>query len=278
MQTLEEDLQSLCGSTKLERDRAETRVRASAPQLSESELVSAHAWISENLVQPQSSWEQLFGALRAACILLPFHTMRRDLALESTLTEGVLRCLEHTEFRVRIAAGECLGVLCEIGGLEIFRRHVALVKAGIRDHLEREDIGECPSEEMPSSSQLSSSSNPLREKLNSEEIFHDTAGWKSLETWMRCLQCMVKGLPEVDFELYEDLDFFDLLFEALRHTNRFVRETGYGLLGAASEATKGHVHTMEVVKQLHDGLSDNWSQVCKFSVLYLRDPSFLTCD
>lgn len=261
IQALEENLQSLCGPTKLERDRAESQLRSSAPHLSESELASAHTWASEILMRPQTSWEELFGALTAARLLLPLHPSRCDLAQASGLIEGVLRCLEHSEFRVRIAAGEALGVLCEIGGLEMFRRYVGLVKTGIRDHLDRQEGEEEPQEDVLSSSPRASSPNPLREKLNSEEIFHDTAGWKSLETWMRCLQCMVKGLPEMDLELYEDLDFFALLFDALRHTNRFVRETGYGLLGAASEATKGRVHTMEVAKQLHEGLADNWSQV-----------------
>lgn len=114
------------------------------------------------------------------------------------------------------------------------------------------------------------------------KIFHDTAGWKHLETWMkwvlfyshlisrsqfatesvsltvdtltrvltvhvrgdskfllplwvhfstgiflcRCLQSVIDGC-EVNFNSQVDQMLLDLIFTALTHTNRFVRETGY---------------------------------------------------
>lgn len=42
----------------------------------------------------------------------------------------------------------------------------------------------------------------------------------------RCLQYIIEGLGH-NFNPYVDQDLLDLIFRALTHTNRFVRETGY---------------------------------------------------
>ncbi|THD20663.1 Armadillo type fold, partial [Fasciola hepatica] len=99
-------------------------------------------------------------------------------------------------------------------------------------------------------------------------IFHDTAGWKNLETWMKCLQQMVINLTPDDFIQVERSEILDVIFKAVQHVNRFVRETGYDVLATV---IRGHVcyddpntnqsRYVDVAKQLVAGLSDNWSQV-----------------
>jgi len=42
----------------------------------------------------------------------------------------------------------------------------------------------------------------------------------------RCLQSMIDNCGPA-FSQYIDQDLLDLVFQSLRHTNRFVRETGY---------------------------------------------------
>ena len=44
----------------------------------------------------------------------------------------------------------------------------------------------------------------------------------------RCLQSVIEGCGKA-FDEYITQDLLDLIFQALNHTNRFVRETGYQL-------------------------------------------------
>ena len=46
-----------------------------------------------------------------------------------------------------------------------------------------------------------------------------------------CLQRVVEGCGQ-EFQPYIDPDLMELIFRALHHTNRFVRETGYHVCGA----------------------------------------------
>lgn len=58
------------------------------------------------------------------------------------------------------------------------------------------------------------------------QIFHDTAGWKNLETSLKALQSMIEGCG-TDFQPFVDEELLSLVFRTLTHTNRFVRETGF---------------------------------------------------
>ena len=50
-------------------------------------------------------------------------------------------------------------------------------------------------------------------------------------TDFRCLQSVILGCGR-EFNSFVDQDLLDLIFNALTHTNRFVRETGYYVCGA----------------------------------------------
>ena len=62
--------------------------------------------------------------------------------------------------------------------------------------------------------------------MKSFQIVHDSAGWRHLETSMRCLQHVIEGCGS-SFNRFITPELLNLLFQALDHTNRFVRETGY---------------------------------------------------
>lgn len=93
---------------------------------------------------------------------------------------------------------------------------------------------------------------------------------------MKCLHCAICGLGSARFSEYRDPEILTLIFKAVNHTNRFVRETGYDLLGTIIENHGcGGVGTdqdgvdsvpdfIRVAKQLAIGLADNWSQVSSF--------------
>ncbi len=62
----------------------------------------------------------------------------------------------------------------------------------------------------------------------------------------RCLQAMIDGCGR-EFNSYIDQELLELIFQALTHTNRFVRETGYYVLGSLvnCNANQGMGHTVQ---------------------------------
>jgi hypothetical protein len=93
---------------------------------------------------------------------------------------------------------------------------------------------------------------------------HGTEGWKALETSVRALQQVVDALPPADVAPRLSAPVRAVLYGALGHPNRFVRETGHFMLASASAALKGPAleeAADELAPRIADGLSDNWSQV-----------------
>ncbi|KAG2487842.1 hypothetical protein HYH03_013559 [Edaphochlamys debaryana] len=95
------------------------------------------------------------------------------------------------------------------------------------------------------------------------ELRHDTEGWKCLETSMRALQGLVEGVgPSIASRLDEPTR--ELLYRAVHHTNRFVRETAHLVLASVCCALRGpalQAAAGRVAELLADGMGDNWSQV-----------------
>ena len=92
---------------------------------------------------------------------------------------------------------------------------------------------------------------------------HESEGWGSLETSMKCLSSMLRGLSYSDenksyFVLEKSL--FELLQTCSTHSNRFVRE--YALLALADCVVLLKKDELEeLFPLLKIGLCDNWSQV-----------------
>ncbi|CAH8447297.1 unnamed protein product [Schistosoma turkestanicum] len=85
---------------------------------------------------------------------------------------------------------------------------------------------------------------------------------------MKSLQEMVSNLPAKDFAKVDKTVILELIFKAVQHVNRFVRETGYDVLSTMisrhlcySESEAKETTYINVANQLVLGLSDNWSQV-----------------
>lgn len=78
------------------------------------------------------------------------------------------------------------------------------------------------------------------------------------------LQQIIDGCGEA-FRPHVSPEFLDVLFRALLHRNRFVRETCYHVLAALCTLCT-HQQLLEfsdsVAQRLQDGLDENWSQVC----------------
>ena len=46
----------------------------------------------------------------------------------------------HYEYRVRIAAGELMGALCNLGGVSVFSRFLPRIMEGIEENLNRDPL------------------------------------------------------------------------------------------------------------------------------------------
>ncbi|CAL8072438.1 unnamed protein product [Calicophoron daubneyi] len=260
-------LDLLCAPKKLDREKGEEQFRSIV--LSQGDLVYLCQWIAEKL-EGLSNWEDVYGGLTVAAILLENATdgAIKELGLLDEVESRVLECHENEEFRVRIAAGQLMGCLCRRLGLPVFKRFIPRVIQGVTENLERNT--ETPATEV----QLSQRELELAKERDTNlsrsslSIFHDTAGWKHLETWMKCIQQMVTNLKPEDFVQVERAEILNLIFKAVQHTNRFVRETGYDVLATLiqghacySDPHSGETKYLPIANQLVQGLSDNWSQV-----------------
>ncbi|KAJ7369805.1 hypothetical protein OS493_036321 [Desmophyllum pertusum] len=200
-----------------------------------------------------------------------------------TLRKQTLQLMHDDEARVRIASGEVLGALCTARGPEVFVACCDEILRNVSDNLERklpdpEEMDKGLIHKLTGSEK--DTTEDMHKKADAAQIFHDTAGWKHLETSMRCLQSVIEGCGK-SFNEHITQNLLDLIFQALNHTNRFVRETGYQLCASLvrlgrkqdessdiTEAVAVDVEDNAILKHgdqfadyLTKGLSDNWSQV-----------------
>jgi len=254
-----EIIQKLCSHQKLDRDKGVEELRAFLHHESDN---SSHSQIAQallNTLKTSSTWEAKHGCLMGVQVLIE---NGNQAPLEKEVIPLLPQLLEDDEPRVRLSAGEVLGCVCRFNGPAAFEQLKATIMSGILSNLER-DVN-------------SDGAKDLADKLVHEHevpsdiarIFHDTAGWKALESYMNALKFAVEGCG-TRFHPHVTKDLVELLFKTLSHTNRFVRETSFYVLAAiicCFEQMKqdGNVSAdllMPVAKSLALGLSDNWSQV-----------------
>ena len=258
---------SLSSHQKLERDRGLESLALhlkSSPSPLEDEtflLQLLEGKVSLDGDSVNSPWEQLHGGLQA----LNVYTNRGGSSEEfpSKVLALAKHFLGHSESRVRNSAGQLLGTLAKQQGQEIYGSCKPGLLTGIRKCLERHEEADSTIKEKLGNGNGNSNS-------SSQTVFHDTAGWGHLETNMKALEAIISNTGS-SFDTCIDLPLLDLVFDSLKHTNRFVRETGYMVCCALvsihpkNEDTdrKGQVWSQgaRFASALEIGLSDNWSQV-----------------
>ncbi|MEW5302135.1 MAG: hypothetical protein WDW36_004944 [Sanguina aurantia] len=201
-------------------------------------------------------------------------------AVQQNLLDGCMQLLEDPEVRVRLAVGELLRALAVAdGSSRVWDETHGRIMDSIRLHFDRDGEGSRAGSTAPSttSSPAMSRSNSANDligallensyrvqKPGSGELRHGTEGWRCLETSMRALQQLIDGCgPQLAPQLRSP-EVLELLFESLRHPNRFVREAGHMSMRTACAALKGEsldALVEQIAERLADGLSDNWSQV-----------------
>ncbi|XP_078313834.1 uncharacterized protein LOC111130281 [Crassostrea virginica] len=267
-------IEDLCSSLKLERDRGFQSFVKHVDSVENEDIAGLERNVTKLLSEEDSSWEKIHGGLMAAKALLTTGKSTDDFAVD--MRSLALKFLEDREFRVRIAAGEVLGALCKKIGPAVYENCKSTILEGIRSNLERERMSVSSQQEQEETDKLMEklSSSPARtNSVDADQIFHDTAGWKSLETWMKCLQSVVDNCGHL-FNECVDQELLKLIFQALDHTNRFVRETGYYVCSslvsigvkdketlALEEENAVYRHGEQFARYMAKGLADNWSQV-----------------
>ncbi|KAK2178117.1 hypothetical protein NP493_558g01003 [Ridgeia piscesae] len=296
-------LELLCSSAKIKRDRGAIELHNHLRETDSEGLKQLENSVRLLLQDADAPWERKHGALMGFKELLGLGVTDENLLKCSDEFTGVakecaLHMLEDSESRVRLAAGEVMGMLCRRVGPSIYEDTKDVIMQGVITNLERQPMiepsasGHVDTEKLAekltgstsgsdADGSISPGTSPRRvtmlQRLSStsaEEIFHDTAGWKSLETWMKCLQAVINGCG-TNFNRFVTQELLDLIFQTLSHTNRFVRETGYyvcGSLVGCNYSESGEVllpPEENAIYQLGDqfskwlgtGLADNWSQV-----------------
>lgn len=198
------------------------------------------------------SWETKLGYLQSGTVVMASADTDSLKDFGIKLMDQSLLLLTDDEVRVRQASGELLGQLCKTFGTEVFELARQRVIDLIKVNLERSNEG------------VDASSRIMK---GSEAIFHDTAGWRNLETSMKALEHMVEGCGD-SFRPFLDQNLLHLIMKSLTHTNRFVRETGYFTLnsfirsGAVSSGSgRNTSFSSQFAQKIANGLADNWSQV-----------------
>jgi len=281
----EEILKHISSTSKLERDKGIEKLTETIDIKDVATWSSVMKSLDNIDKNSEISWEEKHGYLMAQKCLIP--VIKDDGSAQGfvkKLTETALGWLTDSEVRVRIAAGECLGELCKLLGPAIFKACKDVVLLLVKNNLERK-----VDKENKSGAEEIQETGKLMEKLTRNQsweasnIFHDTAGWKNLETSLSCLQRMVEGLGILATQFIDE-ELLQLIFICLNHTNRFVRETGFHVcttfISVCSMEENKAEDAMEVdtdnltdfdnpiIKygsvlsdHLAQGLSDNWSQV-----------------
>lgn len=275
----------LYSNVKLQRDQGIVELSKLLSSMDTTVISAVITNLVEVLSLPNTPWESKHGSLMGLKSIIS-STRFKDIGnsaewqeKEENIIPICLDLLVYEEVRVRLASGELIGSLCEVRGPQVYETCNSCVLGLIEENLEREskETKLLDDEEM-SAKFRDHPAGPIirRGSIDKTQIFHDTAGWKCLETSIKCLQSMVDGCG-IRFRPYIDQRILDLLFRGLHHTNRFVRETGYyvfaSLVSCGAEETdipsnqeyanpfKAEPYGHQVAQALAIGLSDNWSQV-----------------
>eukprot|EP00123_Amoebidium_parasiticum_P008862 comp19068_c0_seq1/m.21543 comp19068_c0_seq1/g.21543 ORF comp19068_c0_seq1/g.21543 comp19068_c0_seq1/m.21543 type:complete len:696 (-) comp19068_c0_seq1:466-2553(-) len=280
-----EAVSELESGKKLERDKGIDTLTQQLGQLTAEDVPCLEAVLLSKLTEER--WQSRHGGLLGcqAILLTKGTQVSMSQNFQDQLLARSLVLLDDREARVRLAAGEILGTLCRVGGgaalygrsieghlldrvRHTLKRDAKLLiqevlvlrkKIGGRSYV-RDENGD-PGGDSSDGEDLTGE--PIVPG-NVDHLFHDTAGWKSLETNFRCLQQVMEAC-EGGFSEYLSPDFLQLVYTAVKHKNRFVRGTGFEICGLVVDCCKDEAQLMSLAHDLNlrlaTGLADNWSTV-----------------
>ena len=257
----------ITSNSKLDRDRGIRNLEAALKNDPHLTQIFLDLTLSHGLNQ-SLEWQSKLGILSAAIVL----SRQPNVEAMKDLAPKAIKWLSDDEVRVRVFAGDFLGSLCQSFGIEVYKEHRDVVFNLVQENIER------------AFDRSNSFENDGRMSPQ-EEILHDTAGWRNLETSVKCLQSLINGCGDSP-SFHEEIDqtLLDLIFTSLQHQNRFVRETAYQtcatiievcIKAPSLESNPVCRFSNQFSDNLALGLADNWSQVRMAAATASRQ--FLLC-
>ena len=252
----------LFSNKRLHRDAGESELDKRDKNHELVELVASLLSQLQN-ANEHTAWAEIHGCLLGIkCILNKYNVNESSLFDEEKIRLVAFKNLEHPELRVRKMAGLLLGVLCKLTQGKTYtlsKRDLLQLLVSDLDRRGQED----PSDDFDDNASINSKVSDFTAK----ELLHQSMGWRHLETSMKCLHVMITGCGD-HFENQLDKDLVFFLFKALKHENRFVRETGFYVF-AELFVSKLRIEqnqmlneiSSNIAEQISLGLADNWSQV-----------------
>ena len=197
-------------------------------------------------------------------------------------TAACLSHLEDPEVRVRLGVCDLLRVLATRRGAALWDDVRERVLTSIDEHFDRDALlrvrphpGDAPRDDnidALSEASVRSTQSYLGDLLASSyraatpgtgELRHDTEGWQCLETSFLALRAVIEGCGP-SFTPHVTPELRGLVYTALVHKNRFVREAALYIVAAMADALddEGLRNVLpELAPQLRRGMGDNWSMV-----------------
>ncbi|CAN7947421.1 unnamed protein product [Ixodes pacificus] len=165
-------LKLLCSGTKLERDRGLQEIQRYLSCAKSADIRSLEATLLGILEDPTSPWESKLGGLlgiKALVVHLRSAQHPRDKDLPEKIARVSLELLSHPEVRLRLEAGQVLGVLCANEGVKIYEKCCSRLFELIESSLERE---------------ISEAGTPVHEVHREEEVMrHRTCPALAISFW-----------------------------------------------------------------------------------------------
>lgn len=199
----------------------------------------------------------------------------------SSCTAACLALLEDPEVRVRLGVCSLLRALAARRGT-LWDDVRDRVLVSIDQHFDRDallrvrphpgDADSLDNSDAVSEASVRSTQSYLSDLLASSyratlpgtgELRHDTEGWQCLETSFLALRAVMEG-SGVSFARHITPDLRGLVYTALVHKNRFVREAALYIVAAMVDALDDEALQAvlpELAPQLRRGMGDNWSMV-----------------
>eukprot|EP00930_Biecheleria_cincta_P043618 TRINITY_DN29938_c0_g1_i1.p1 TRINITY_DN29938_c0_g1~~TRINITY_DN29938_c0_g1_i1.p1 ORF type:complete len:737 (-),score=142.96 TRINITY_DN29938_c0_g1_i1:58-2199(-) len=277
-------------------------------------LAAAGSEVSQSVKDRASSllchdqWEGRHGGLLLLQECLKWYQQGKlDPSSHAQWADVCIKLLSDKEVRVRKTSGAVIALLCKLVGLKLYDEKVAQpLLASIESNMNLERDGQAFLDDDEETKKLTekllagegarqmkqASSRASRASSMQSTIFHDTAGWGTLETDMSCLQQVIASLgAEFAPRLDSQGEVAELLCTAALHMNRFVREEAFRSLEAVIQSLHDadnersspdaaetqsefllddFAQSSDVVARLGSGLCDEWGNVRMQASVALR--------
>jgi len=237
---------------RLQRERALEQVRESDLLADEENVTKLEHYALAAC--SAEAWEERHGAVLASALLIDLRAADASASFRESLLPHLSSLLTDADVRVRQVFAELVEKWARKDA-EIWRLFGPRVI---------EDVKACRIRMTKDKDEIEARWGGAIATVGDQVPHHETEGWGSLETSMRCVSGLMKGIGP-SFQL--DTELLTLLEECSLHSNRYVREYAYFAISSAASISSSQDWFLPILSR---GLRDNWSQVRYASSVAVR--------